>query len=479
MIKINKKILAVGFALSVLSGCSERLEVLPEQSIATSQAFSSKSNAQASLLGVYSQAQLFDVFGSGPQIIQDFQADNTEFVGTFPTLQDINNYVTTSPNTTIQAHWQVHYRTINGANAVIDNVPGVSDPAFTEAEKAQFVAEAKFMRAILYLSLVNMFAQPYQVSNGSTPGVPLVLKSFTGTVEFPARATVAEVHQQIIKDLTEALPNLPVATTAQSRGRATKGAAAGYLARLYLLRGEFQKAADSANEVINATSLYSVASNFGFYGATPTTEHVFAIVNSATDNGRTGSGGWASYHRPAAQGGRGDCAFSADLERVFALEAGDKRVTELSDLATAADNQRRRMTLKYKDAATNTDLAPMMRTSEMYLTRAEALAELNGVNIESINLVNPIRARAGLPAWTISTFATKEAFIDAILLERRKELAFEGHRRMDLLRRQKPLRTTGSATILAAAAFGAPKTILPIPQRELDQNKSLTQNTGY
>ncbi len=473
----NIKIAILSALILTGTGCSDRLELLPEQSLAGSQAFSSVANAESTLRGVYSQTQLLEVFGSGPQIIFDYQADNTDFVGSFPTLQDINTYVTTSPNATLEAYWAVNYRVINAANSVIENAPGVKDPALTPEVAKRLVAESKFLRAITHLNLLNMFAQPFQIQNGASPGVPLLLKSFTGEIEYPSRATVAACYDQIIKDLNEALTDLPAVSTPASRGRATKGAAAGYLSRLHLYKGEFQKAADFASQVITATTAYSLAANYSFYGAAPTTEHVFVIINSATDNGRTGSGGWASYHRPASNGGRGDCAMAPSLETSFGKEATDKRFVDLSTFVTAADGLRKRMTLKFPDAANNTDLAPLMRTSEIYLTRAEALAELNGINAESLTLVNGIRTRAGLPAWTSTTFTTKAAFISAILEERRKELCFEGHRRMDLLRKGLPLRTSGPTAALAA--YGSPKTVLPLPQREIDLNKNLVQNQSY
>jgi hypothetical protein len=131
----------------------------------------------------------------------------------------------------------------------------------------------------------------------------------------------------------------------------------------------------------------------------------------------------------------------------------------------------------------NKDDAPLIRVTEMYLNRAEALAELNGVNQVSIDLMNALRTRAGLPNWTLATFATKQAFINAILNERRKELAFEGHRRMDLLRRGLALRSSGStaATSRPCDPTNSPKVLLPIPQREIDINPALKgqQNPGY
>src|SRR3546814_11549913 len=79
----------------------------------------------------------------------------------------------------------------------------------------------------------------------------------------------------------------------------------------------------------------------------------------------------------------------------------------------------------------------------MYLIRAEALAEDGGINTESLDLMNDLRDRANLPAWDAGDFASDDEFIEAILNERRKELCFEGHRRMGLLRKGKSLRTTG------------------------------------
>ena len=93
-----------------------------------------------------------------------------------------------------------------------------------------------------------------------------------------------------------------------------------------------------------------------------------------------------------------------------------------------------------------------------------------------------MRRRAGLTDWTLLTFTTKQALVAGILNERRKELAFEGHRRMDLLRKGLPLRTSGpTAGISKPCDAASPKIILPIPQSEIDINPALKgqQNPGY
>lgn len=474
---MKNKIASLFLLSVVLVACKKDLDLQPEQSVSEEVALSSESTANSVLLGVYSTAQNLNVFGAQPQVMADLQSDNVEFVGSFPTLQEVFQYTTLSTNLTISGWWQDHYRVILRANLVIDRVPGIEAVGFTQEEKNQLVAEAKFMRAITYFNLLNIFSQPYTLNGGSSLGVPLVLQYFDGNVNFPARSTVAEGYTQIAKDLTEALPDLPdnYDDASDTRGRATKGAANALLSRLNLYKGEYQQAANYANDVIGS-SLYQLAPDYSFYdGNTP--EDVFSIQMSAIDNSRTGSGGWASYYRPATAGGRGDAPFSDDLVAAFMEEAGDKRLA-LSDSAVAADGIRRRFTLKFPDAVNNEDNAPLIRVTEMYLNRAEALAEIDGVNTESLTLINALRTRAGLDAWEESDFATDAEFIDAILNERRKELAFEGHRRMDLLRKGKALRRTGLPNA-GQSRPGDDKVALPIPQREVDINPSLDQNPGY
>jgi hypothetical protein len=461
--------------------CEDKLnELRPEQELTGDAAFSSESTTLSSLYGVYSTLQNYELYGGLSQVIGDFQADNVDFVGSFPTLQEINNFTTVGTNSSIRDLWQVHYRAITRANNVIANAPKVEDAGFSEEEKAQVVAEAKFLRALMYFQLSNFFSQPYQVSGGTNPSVPLVLEPFVGELSFPARASLNEVHAQIEKDLLEAIPNLSAASgfgdPSEMRGRATVGAAQALLSRLYLYRENWAQAEEYARAVL-ADPSYQLASDYSFYNAN-SSEDVFTIQNSAIDNGRTGSGGLASYYQPTTEGGRGDAPFSPSF--IAAHEEGDKRLTTLSSQGVGADGATHIFTEKYPDAVNNSDNAPVIRVTEVALNLAEAIAQQATTVLgatEAIDILNQLRVRAGLPRYTVVSFLTKEALLDAIQNERRKELAFEGFRRMDLLRYEKPLRTSGEGA--DKAVFGGNLTILPIPQRELDINPSLEPNPGY
>jgi len=460
--------LAAGLSLSLYS-CEKKLELTPEQDLTEETIFNSPSTARSAVLGIYSTAQTLEFSGSLPQLIGEYMGDNVEFVGSFPTLQEIRDFTTVSTNTNVSGIWQVHYQVITRANKVIaqiDNVPGLTDE-----EKSQYAGEAKFMRALAYFQLADLFSQPFQVSNGSNLSVPLVLEDFTGAITFPARNTLNEVHAQIQKDLEEAAAALPSSydSSIDTRGRATKGAAFALLSRLKLYREEWPAAVAAAREAL-ATGQYALATDYSFYSKN-TAEDVFSIQNSAVDNGRTGSGGWAAYFRPTNVGGRGDAPYSANLAMAYEAEPGDLRYS-LKSVGTAADGLSRVFTTKYPDAVNNSDNSPVLRTTEVYLNLAEALAHQTALSPEAITILNNLRSRAGLLPKLV--FTSQQALIDAILLERRKELAFEGHRRMDILRYRQNLRGDSPP-----AAFGGDKTILPIPQREVDNNPSLEPNPGY
>lgn len=469
--KLKYYIITSALVLS-LFGCKKELEKLPQQDLSDQLVFNSPATALGALRGVYSTAQTFDFYGSLPQVMGDYMGNNVDFVGTFPTLQELNNFSSVSTNSNVQTMWQVHYQVITRANTVIGKINDV--PGLSAAEKSQYAAEAKFLRALAYFQLANFFAQPYQVSSGTNLAVPLVLDYFDGTIKYPSRNTLNQVHAQIVQDLNEAIPALPpsYSDAAETRGRATKGAAYALLSRLYIYREEWAKAESAARSTL-AQGIYDTAPNYAFYSGN-TSEDVFTIQNSAIDNGRTGSGGWASYYNPAALAGRGDAPFSQDLINAYNTEPTDRRFA-LKISGNAADGLPHFFTTKFPDAVNNSDNSPVIRTTEVYLNLAEALARQNTTpNAEAVTILNNrIRNRAGLLPKVV---ATQQALIDALLIERRKELAFEGHSRMDLLRNRQPLRASN-----AAAAFGAPKTILPIPQREIDNNPGLQgqQNQGY
>lgn len=463
---IFKYILMVAVAFG-FSACDDRLDLIPEQDIAIDAAFSSESAAFSALIGVYGLFSDGELTGGESQMVTEAMADNVRFVGSFPTLQDVATYDVLSTNGSTANYWYEPYECIIAANAVIANVPDIGDPGFTDAERNQFLGEALFMRAASYFQLVNLFAQPFNLDNGASPGVPLVLDPFVGEVTFPARNTVAEVHTQIRSDLETALTLLTGEAGATAPSRATPAACQALLARFHLYRGEWSDAITRAEQVMAAGS-FDLAPDYSFYNTTAS-EHIMTLVHNSLTTSE-----WALWYTAPAIGGRGDAPFSDELLAEFD-QTNDLRFSTLNITSQAADGVDRIFTTKFPNGTTFEDNSPFLRYTELILNWGEAVVRnSNTVDANVVTELNRLRTRAGLSTFTVADFATPQALIDQLLIERRKELCFEGHRRMDLLRVGEPLRQN-----FADAAFGGNETVFPIPQREIDISAPLTQNPGF
>lgn len=452
--------------------CDNSLDLNPEDSLTPAVVFSNETLANSALNGVYSALQSSNVLSGSYDAATEWQADNVKFVGSFPTFNEIFNYNTLSDNTSISGFWIAHYFAISQANSIIKFVPDVPSQAtnaFTDAEKAHIIGQAKFVRALMYLKLSANFGHQLQQNlNGANLSVPLVTEPFEGVVAYPKRSTLKEVHDQIEKDLLDAISSILPTSTDRTKG--TVAGAKAILARLYLYQAKWPQAADFANQVIN-TSGFSLATNFAFYN-TLSTEFVFTLQNVAGDAAPAES--YSNLFNGINFNGRGDCPFSDDLKALFTSEAGDLRFSAtLTRTGVNAISQPDLFTLKYPNAQTRTDDPPVIRISEMFLIRAEA--NLRGGLLVGgstpVADVNRTRVRAGLASLVSVTLTD-------ILNERRKEFCFEGLRRMDLLRNNLPLRRVGLPEN-AVSIPGADRTIYPIPQREMDINPNLEQNKGY
>ncbi|WP_300977134.1 RagB/SusD family nutrient uptake outer membrane protein [Flavobacterium sp.] len=452
--------------------CDNTLDLNPEDSLTPAVVFSNETLANGALNGMYSACQSSNVLSGSYDAATEWQTDNVKFVGSFPTFNDIYNYTTLSDNTSIAGFWAAHYVAILQANGLIKNVPNVpSQPtnAFTPAEKANIIGQAKFIRALMYFRLSANFGHQLQQNLKETNlSVPLVLEPFEGNIDYPKRSTLKEVHGQIEKDLLDAISSISVTSTDRTKG--TVAGAKALLARLYLYQEKWAQAADFANQVIN-TPGFSLATNFTFYN-TLSPELIFTLQNVAGDAAPSES--YSNLFNGINANGRGDCPFSDNLKALFTSEAGDLRFSAaLTRTGTNAVSVSDLFTTKYPNAATRTDDPPVIRISEMFLIRAEANLR-GGLSVGGSTPaadVNRTRVRAGLTPLASVT-------LTQILDERRKEFCFEGLRRMDLLRNNLPLRSAGLAQS-AESAPGADKTIYPIPQRERDINPNIEQNKGY
>ncbi|WP_299159235.1 RagB/SusD family nutrient uptake outer membrane protein [uncultured Tenacibaculum sp.] len=463
------KLFSIFLVFSFLS-CDSKLELTPEDQSTLSITFSNARTTEGALNGIYDLLQGYNVLNGGLQMMGEWQADNNDFVGTFVGFTQVYNYSIPTNHDETLGVWQSHYAAIGAANLVIKFTPLVNDVNFSDTAKDNFVAQAKFLRALMYFNLANWYSQPLQMPGRSTGAVPLVLEPFEGEVNFPSRNTLNEVYTQIETDLLEALPDL----NNFDNSRATRGACLAFLARLYLYQDRNAEAADFANQAINDID-FALAPNYDFYNTT-SPEHFFTLVNTTSD----GSNIQASYEdlntpiNPDPNGirgiGRGDTPISQNLIDAYNQEPDDLRFSSLTQQGATFGGIFRTFTNKFSRTTTQSDNAPVFRVTEMYLTRAEAnFKEGISIGANPVDDINTLRNRAGLVSLPVIT-------LDVILNERRKELAFEGHRRMDLLRNNMALRRPGMPNETESQPTSTNKVIFPIPEREIELNTNLAPN---
>jgi hypothetical protein len=283
----------------------------------------------------------------------------------------------------------------------------------------------------------------------------------------PVRNSVEEVYTAVIADLTRAETLLPVTNGVY----ATKAAASAILSRVYLQKRDYEGARQAANRGIanlgGKTLLNSFMNNFNI--SANTAETLFAIQVSDQD----GSNGLQTYFSVDIFGGR-DGDIEVNDEHMDLYEAGDLRASITPNPNAASQfafntafytKYGAYRTTKWRDLYTNVIVA---RVAELYLTRAEANFRLGGapVGVDPLMDINRVRSlgRTGLAPYALITG------IDQILLERRRELAFEGFSIHDA-------RRTGRS--IDGQPSTDPDFVLPIPFREMNANPSLTQNEGY
>ncbi|RTQ48977.1 RagB/SusD family nutrient uptake outer membrane protein [Hymenobacter gummosus] len=488
--------------LGLLTGCGEKwLDVSPNDSVTEENFYQTETDAIQATNAVYSELGKAGQYNYALWGIGDIMADNSVTGGGGGgdgiEFQQLDNFNIPATNPVINRLWGGCYVGIGRANVVIQRVPGIAN--MSDALRRRCIAEAKFLRAKYYFDLVRAYGE-----------VPLITVPPTSLdqVNIP-RSPVDRVYDQIVQDLTEASTgnDLPNSYAGADLGRATKLAAMGLLAKVQLTRGNRSEAARVANETITAAraagkDLWAdYADNFKVANENGK-ESLFEVqyvsgLNQWTQDGLGFSGN--EFFGPRGQGltPQGGYGFNIpEAEFVNGYETGDLRrdvtiwkpgdaypagSTSPSQPASLPGSPNGYGLKKWFVGKTNTNIwdsplnIPVLRLADVYLI----LAEADGPTARGLEAINRVRRRAfGLPLDQPSTrdlTASTPNFTDAVIRERRYELAFENDRWFDLKRTGKLL------TLPALQAKGVKpfNIVLPIPQSERDANPNLTQNPGY
>jgi len=481
--RIYKTTIYTGIMLLLvnLTSCKKDfLEVSPTQQINSKETFSTLAKIQAAMTGIYDLTTFsgytnnmllsVDVKGNDVMIVSG-AANYNRFVAQY-------QFIETVSNGDVGTWWEYSGKVISNANQFVANIPTAP---ITDAQKTEFLAEARALRAYTYFWMVRWFAQPYSV-NPEAMGVPIVKAPLGPNDPTPGRDKVKDVYAFIIDDLKYAETNLPT-TGRNSIYRMSVPAIQGILARVYLNMGNWAEASRYAKLARAAKPLSTAAALLtGFNN--PTSEWIYAI-NVRTDDNQ-GFLAVSSFYDPY-DSGYSSFRVTDDFFNSFAANDERKKqfLVKSSITAPASTGAYRRrgegyLINKFDFTTTTANNQVLMRSSEMYLIEAEAEARLGNEPAAKQALL-AIQQRAGVA--TVVSANTGNALIEEILLERNKELYGEGHKFFDLLRTKKGVDRTGSTVHWKIVNFpsGDNRLVSPIPQSELDANPVLKpqQNPGY
>ncbi len=477
------------FAISCTK--TEDLNPVPTTLIAGASAFETPARISNQVNGLYATFKGTGLWGSNYILYSEARAG--EFISTNQNpLQGGLTYMmlTDAGTTDVNIVWQQAYQAINACNVFLEGMDALGRKAAGDSLYNNYTAEAKVLRAITYYSLLQLYAQPYRNNAGKNPGLPLRLKGNTGLADYNlARSTVAEVYQQIIKDLDFAENNLPskYASAALNTTRVNKNSAIAFKTRVYLTMGDYTNVTVEANKLVSTTAPFTTTNATRTTHSLPadittvfkspytSTESMFSVAFSAAD---APGNSLATNFLPNSADGTGLGA--AGTGQFYVFEQGivsdatwkttDKRRNFIFTTPSGT-NKGRFWCTKFVVGTPFTDYIPVIRYSEVLLNLAEALANLNGLDTRSTALLNAVRGRSD--ATTVFIPSSKADLINKIIAERRIEFFGEGIRNGDIMRLGLPIpaKTPTGSTPVPASNPSDGNYIWPIPNNEALYNK--------
>lgn len=502
---MKKNIIKIGLlSLLSLSGiislnsCRDAIDIVQDGEITDEVFFSNVNNMQKYLQGsVYTSADYFQGIRATSTLTDEIKIGSAN--GGYNT-SEFRHFLDAS-NALSRALWLEQYALINNATRLIEGAKRVTASANEQNAYNKILAEARVLRALGYLQLQTYFSE--DMTNDNALGV-IVLKELPQASTKLSRNTNAEVYAAMEEDLDFAEQYLDQS----SRYYASKNLVNAIRARLNLYRGKYSEAKQYAQAVIDNSGLTlssampipagTVGSddwNKLFYvDASPSPyrkmwsdneqgEVIFAI-------GRLASGQGSDIARVYTQNtttfnGSPRWVVGTNLYNILNTTAGDIRRYAYVD-PTSKDGQNIIDKYPGKGTAPLRNDVKIFRLSEMYFILAE-VAAINGELENAKNYIQKIReARNYLGSATTPNYTSTQEALKDILLERRVELAFEGHRYIDLKRIASKAGVTMDrneaddiVSGLKNLENGSYKYTLPLPASEFAGNKNVKQNSGY
>ncbi|KLT70307.1 MULTISPECIES: RagB/SusD family nutrient uptake outer membrane protein [unclassified Flavobacterium] len=440
--------------------CNEDLDPTIYSSLTTANGYQTKSDAIAAINGIYGRLK-------GPSVGDNFSYWATRHFALTDIATDLGHCqyggdpgqlslgTWSSTNGLLLEDWNAMYKLIANANNAIFYINQMQE--ISSSDKAQFIAEARFLRASGYMDLTDSWGPVILITEADLTNPDYLAQTPPTSVE--------AIDAFLIKELNDAAAVLPVNYQdnpiygGNDVGRATKGAALTLLAKLYLRAHDWQKVATLTQQVMNLGqySLYPSYSGLFKESNKWCSENIFSSLSDANTNGtellnhfgpidhpvvenrwQYYTVNWDFYNTFGNEDDRKQCFFPEFMgtDKLLHKQAPSLGAEPPAGVFYMPDVSTR----KYADDETTTyydgHSVNILRYADVLLSRAEALNEISGPTIEAIDLINQVKGRSHAKLLVLADY-NQSTLRDAILQERGWELFYEGKRRQDLIRMNK------------------------------------------
>lgn len=504
-----KKILRISLLAAFVGiiSCEDATDIIQDSELSEEVAFQTVDDLRGGLIGVYAAYNPDSGGnGSGDQILfNDLFTDNLKRgVSSSGQGNQTYNFILQPGSSFPTTLWNSRYAVINFSNRILRAWDRVYPTLQTDEERNdanEIKAQLLAFRGFCHFELIQYFATDYQ--DLTAPGV--IVMDFVPEVDqvFP-RNTVGEVFEQIESDLNQAAElmgsSFDTASSYVSTAEETKffinpDVITAMRARVNLFEGNYSDAYNFANSLLTGDSPYALSNDVDLASLylddnLAVSELIFALSRRQGDNTITSL--WSAN----GPGVNGSPFFELSNGLLNTFSANDIRrfIVLNSDNVIEGVNSPNNILPQGKYLGATDDGAllndvKVFRAAEMVLIRAEAQARLGNLNgaAADIKSIRDFRIVGGPGNTTLPSYGNLNAALQDILVERRKEFAFEGHRYLDLKRIGTEIGVGISRESVDCASFGADcdlapssyKFTLPIPNSEISANPTIAQNPGY
>ncbi len=470
----------------IFTGCNKQLNLQPENVFTENELVNSPNGALSLLAGAYFSFQnatvaVKDDAGTGAlaYVIGDFNTNISTlnplgFIGEVYNLPYTGGLLSNSPSALYI--WSAYYASINLCNILINQLP--KSTGVSTSLKTQYIAEAKFVRALNYFNLLKLYGNGALIGNLEGLGVIIRLVEYSGYTpqDNLPRSTNQQVYAQILSDLQSAANTLNnnTADAIAFRSRATKTSCYALAARVALYERNWATAVnfcdsallDQTNYILEASPYNVFPNNESLTSNIPISNEVIMTLPISYNNNTQYFHYIFYYYKNNIW---------SDTNFIKTYLPKDIRRDSMFFLGNPGGNTNLVCPTKFS-SSNQRDNVVILRLSEVYLNKAEALTQsTQTVTQTAVDLLNAIHQRAFPIAYrpspyTVASFPTPTALLNAILQERRWELAYEGHDFFDKIRYNQPPNPN---------LINSNKWVFPIPASDIIFNKNLVQNPGY